>query len=185
MPAYQRYQKDIKSNALKLESGKRIMKNANRRKAVTFLGLIALVAVFLVIAGCSSSKGAGITDAGKIKVTVFKSSSCGCCVGYAAELDKQGFDVSTVETANMASIKQQYNIPKSMESCHTTIMGDYFIEGHMPIEAIEKLLEEKPQIDGIALPNMPAGSPGMPGTKTGKFKIYAVSDGEFSEFMMV
>jgi len=72
-----------------------------------------------------------------------------------------------------------------MQSCHTTEIGDYFVEGHVPIEAIDKLLAEKPDIDGITLPDMPAGSPGMPGVKREEFVIYSLKDGESSEFMRI
>ena len=73
-----------------------------------------------------------------------------------------------------------------MESCHTVVIGDYFIEGHIPLEAVEKLLVEKPDIKGIAMPGMPSGSPGMPGAKKGDFVIYAVNnDGTTEEFMRI
>ncbi len=72
-----------------------------------------------------------------------------------------------------------------MKSCHTTVIEGYFVEGHVPVAAIEKLVAEKPDIDGIALPNMPAGSPGMPGRQTEAFKVYALSDGISSEFMLI
>jgi hypothetical protein len=65
------------------------------------------------------------------------------------------------------------------------IIGNYFVEGHVPIEAVNKLLSEKPAIDGIALPDMPSGSPGMPGAKRGKWRIFALSDGKMSEFMEI
>ena len=66
------------------------------------------------------------------------------------------------------------------------IYGNYFVEGHIPIEAIKKLLVEKPDIKGIAMPGMPSGSPGMPGAKDGQFIIYAVAkDGSTYEFMRV
>jgi hypothetical protein len=71
-----------------------------------------------------------------------------------------------------------------MQSCHTTVVGDYFIEGHVPIEAIDKLLSEKPLIDGIALPGKPYGAPGMRGAKTSDFTIYALSDGRASVFFI-
>ena len=77
----------------------------------------------------------------------------------------------------------KHNIPSELESCHTTEVAGYFVEGHVPVEAIDKLLEEKPDIDGIALPGMPAGSPGMGGLKTEDFVIYALKDGEASVFM--
>ncbi len=85
----------------------------------------------------------------------------------------------------MSSIKEKYQIPQNMESCHTAVIADYFVEGHVPIEAIEELLKEKLDIDGIALPGMPSGSPGMPGQKIEAFKIYALSDGMASEFMTI
>ncbi len=85
---------------------------------------------------------------------------------------------------DMTSIKQQHQIPEDMLSCHTAIIEDYFVEGHVPVEAIEDMLAEKSVIDGIALPGMPPGSPGMPGEKTGVFKIYAILDGMKSEFVL-
>lgn len=62
-------------------------------------------------------------------------------------------------------------------SCHTALINDYFVEGHVPIEAIDKLLTEKPKIKGIALPGMPSGSPGMSGFKLEKWKIYSLDNG--------
>lgn len=85
----------------------------------------------------------------------------------------------------MASVREKYQIPKDMGSCHTTVIEDYFVEGHVPIEAIKKLLKEKPDIDGIALPEMPAGSPGMAGQKTEAFRIFALRDGKVSKFMTI
>ena len=89
------------------------------------------------------------------------------------------------DEGNPESIKIQHNIPKEMWSCHTTMIENYFVEGHVPMEAIEKLIEEQPDIDGIALPNMPSGSPGMPGKKNSVWIIYSVRDGNISEFMRI
>jgi hypothetical protein len=121
----------------------------------------------------------------KNKITVYKSPSCGCCVGYIAELKKEGFNVDVKSMVDTTPLKQQYNIPYNMQSCHTSVIGDYYVEGHVPFEAVRKLLEEKPDIDGIALPDMPSGSPGMPGIKTEPFAVYALSNGEKSMFMEV
>lgn len=117
------------------------------------------------------------------KAMVYKSPNCGCCNGYIAELKKQGFDVETVSTNDMESIKQKYGISADKQSCHTTVIGDYFIEGHVPIEAVEKLLSEKPKVDGIGLPGMPIGTPGMPGIKQAAYEIYQKSGNDFSSFM--
>ena len=119
-------------------------------------------------------------------ITLYKSLSCGCCELYSGYFEKKSnIKIKIVSPNNITLIKQQYEIPLKMESCHTTIIGDYFIEGHVPLEAVEKLLEEKPDIDGIALPGMPVGSPGMPGPKEGSFKIYAISNGAAYEFMII
>lgn len=119
---------------------------------------------------------------GQAKITVFYSPTCPCCKEYLSYLRRNGFQVEEKKTQNMLSIKEQYQIPQDLESCHTSAIGDYFVEGHMPVEIIKKLLEEKPEIDGIALPGMPQGSPGMPGFKAGKWTIYSISDGQPSEF---
>ena len=72
-----------------------------------------------------------------------------------------------------------------MQSCHTTIIDKYFVEGHVPLEAINKLLKERPDIDGLALPGMPIGTPGMPGDKEEPYVIYQLVDGNFSVFMTI
>ncbi len=107
-------------------------------------------------------------------------------------MKEQGFQVETIYTTEetytedvSSALTKKYQIPRNMESCHTAVIEDYFVEGHMPVEAIIKLLEEKPDIDGISLPGMRSGSPGMPGQQAGAFKIYALSDGTTSEFMVI
>ena len=118
-------------------------------------------------------------------VEVFKTPTCGCCYGYVLFLEKEKYKVKQTDMRSLHSIKQKYNIPVEMQSCHTTIIGKYFIEGHVPIEAINKLLKEQPDIDGIALPGMPIGTPGMPGDKDEPYVIYQLTDGKFSVFMTI
>lgn len=150
---------------------------------------ISILVAGTIAAACSSPpKVLPTTEDGasdEIKVTVFQSPDCGCCEIYKGYLMEQGFQVETQYTQDMYSIKKKYQIPQNMGSCHTVVIGDYFVEGHVPIEAIAELLEEKPDIDGIALPGMPSGSPGMPGRKTEDFIIYALSNGVPSEFMLI
>lgn len=149
------------------------------KKRFLFFSFLILIVLFL--AGCSS-KSSLMGE----KVTLLKSGGCGCCGVFGNYLEQKGFGVEINDVSDSASIKSQYKIPASMESCHTTIIGNYFVEGHMPLEAIEKLIIEKPDIKGIALPGMPYGSPGMPGTKEGEFVIYAVqNDGSTTEFMRI
>ena len=125
------------------------------------------------------------TNNSKQNVEVFKTPSCGCCYGYVLFLEKEKFNVKQTDMRSLRSIKQKYNIPLEMQSCHTTIIGRYFIEGHVPLEAVNKLLKEQPDIDGIALPGMPIGTPGMPGKKEEPFVVYQLIDGKFSIFMTI
>ena len=148
-----------------------------------FLLLFFLLSL-VVIAGCDSPTGGIVVDTDK-EVTVYKSPTCGCCVGWSSYMMSQGFEVDIETVNNLDIIKAQYNIPKNLESCHTAIVGDYIVEGHIPIEIIDKLLNEKPDIDGIALPRMPSGSPGMPGPKRGEWIIYSIKDGQYSEYIRV
>ena len=121
----------------------------------------------------------------KMNAEVFKTPSCGCCYGYILFLEKEKFNVKQTDMRSLHSIKQKYNIPLEMQSCHTTVVGRYFIEGHVPLEAVNKLLKEQPDIDGIALPGMPIGTPGMPGKKEEPYIIYQLIDGKFSIFMTI
>ena len=125
------------------------------------------------------------TNNNKLNVEVFKTPSCGCCYGYVLFLEKEKFNVKQTDMRSLHSIKKKYNIPLEMQSCHTTIMGKYFIEGHVPLQAVNKLLKEQPDIDGIALPGMPIGTPGMPGEKEEPYVIYQLIDGKFSVFMTI
>lgn len=149
--------------------------------------IIVLILMLIIIAGCSSNNATSnvVKSLDGNKIIVYKSQSCGCCTGYVSFLKSKGFLVEVIDIQDMSVVKDKYNIPVSMRSCHTAIVDDYFIEGHMPIEAINKLLEEKPNIDGIALPGMPSGSPGMPGRKTEEWNIYSIKDGSYSEFITI
>lgn len=156
-----------------------------------------IVGVVIILVFASGLLWTGLTkkDAGPVVrngnqsdavvATIYKSPLCGCCVGYSGFLENHGFEVDIVSIDNMKAVKDQYNIPEEMESCHTTVIGNYFIEGHVPLEVVDNLLAEQPDIDGIALPNMPAGTPGMPGVKSGPYAIYQLVDGEYSEYVNI
>ena len=142
---------------------------------------------FFLIFNFSTNKqdALALTKADKYKIEVFKTPSCGCCYGYVLFLEEEKFKVKQTDMRSLHLIKKKYNIPLEMQSCHTTVLGKYFIEGHVPIEAINKLLKEQPDIDGIALPGMPIGTPGMPGEKVEPYIIYQLVDGKSSVFMTI
>ncbi|MBE9167711.1 DUF411 domain-containing protein [Pleurocapsales cyanobacterium LEGE 06147] len=95
------------------------------------------------------------------EITVFRSPNCGCCGLWIDHLEAAGFQVKDNVTENLESVKQQYDIPENLATCHTAVVAGYVIEGHVPVEDIQRLLAEKPAVAGLAVPGMPIGSPGM------------------------
>ena len=152
----------------------------------SFILIVFSISFFLFLSFITNKQNAlAVTEASKYNVEVFKTPSCGCCYGYVLFLKEEKFNVKQTDMRSLHLIKKKYNIPLEMQSCHTTILGKYFIEGHVPIEAINKLLKEQPDIDGIALPGMPIGTPGMPGEKEEPYVIYQLVDGKSSVFMTI
>lgn len=115
---------------------------------------------------------------------VYYEETCGCCANYIAYLKHSGFAVEEIKVSAMEKIKEDFGLPADLMSCHTAAIGNYTVEGHMPVEVIAKLLEDKPEIKGIALPGMPSGSPGMGGWKEMPWPIYEFGgEGDYQVFM--
>jgi hypothetical protein len=110
-----------------------------------------------------------------IQATLYKNPQCTCCEGYAQYLEKNGFQVDVKPTNDLVEISRTAGVPEALEGCHTMFVGGYVVDGHVPVEVIRRLLAEKPAIAGITLPGMPSGSPGMDGTKTATWTVYAVT----------
>jgi hypothetical protein len=106
---------------------------------------------------------------------VWKSPTCGCCSGWVAYMRRKGYEVVVNDVADPNVIKERFNMPGVLYACHTTKVGDYLIEGHVPEPAVAKLLAERPKLKGIALPGMPAGSPGMDGAP-GIYRVVGFSE---------
>lgn len=122
--------------------------------------------------------GAGIAmQAGKTapKITMYRDPNCGCCSKWATAARAAGFDVTVSETSDIMGVKAKLGVPDTLMSCHTSVAGGYVIEGHVPLNAVKKLLSQKPKIRGIAVPGMPLGSPGMevPGRAAQPFDVIA------------
>lgn len=94
-------------------------------------------------------------------MTVYKSPYCGCCEKWVEKMAQAGFTVTTVNTDNMVTIKQQHAVPQNLQSCHTAIIDGYVIEGHVPAADIKRLIAEKQKMQGLATPGMPQSAPGM------------------------
>lgn len=111
----------------------------------------------------------------QVPATLYKNPQCACCEEYANYLRSNGFSVTVIEEPKMTPIKREYGVSEDLEGCHTTVVGGYVVEGHVPATAIKKLLKERPAIKGITLPGMPEGSPGMSGVKEAHFTILSIT----------
>ena len=112
-------------------------------------------------------------------VIMHKNPGCGCCDLWAEHMRSFGFSVENIEDPDLYTFKENKKIPRPLMSCHTAVIGDYFVEGHVPANDILRLLKEKPEhVTGIAVPGMPLGSPGMEHSHPQSFKTIAMlSDG--------
>lgn len=107
--------------------------------------------------------------------TMYMGPSCNCCEVYAEYLDDAlTTELETVVTEEFTAVKDDYGIDDSLRSCHTVKADDYVIEGHIPAEIVATLFDDEPDIAGIALPGMPAGSPGMGGEKDETWTVYEI-----------
>jgi hypothetical protein len=152
-----------------------------RRLAVA---IAVVVSSHTALAQTQTSPAKQSVTPAKTQVTVYKSPTCGCCGKWVEHMQASGFAATTTNTPDMAPIKEKHGVPARLQSCHTSLVGGYVIEGHVPAEDIRRLLREKPAIVGLAAPGMPAGSPGMdvpnsPGydvlsfDKAGNTKVFA------------
>ena len=118
------------------------------------------------------------------KVLVYKDPSCGCCNEWVKHMQKAGFIVTAQNATDMDAQKKRLGVPASLASCHTAVVDDYLVEGHVPADLVQRMLREKPAARGLAVPGMPNGSPGMEGPtkdnydvmifdRLGKAKVYA------------
>jgi hypothetical protein len=150
------------------------------RRTLLFAGSLTALAGAAVWAVAPTSSN------GRTAVTLYKNPECQCCEGYADYLRGHGFTVTVKLTNDLAQISRKAGVPSELQGCHTAFIGDYVVDGHVPFEAVQKLLADHPAIKGITLPGMPAGSPGMSGKKEGQFTIYAIDkDGKSSVYMKI
>ena len=102
-----------------------------------------------------------MTGAAPIPVTVYKSPSCGCCKNWVTHMQGAGFAVKVIDMDDLTTVKKNAGVPQKLQSCHTALVGAYVVEGHVPADLVKKMLAQKPQITGLAVPGMVTGSPGM------------------------
>ena len=113
-------------------------------------------AMLLTLAACSNAAQAAT-------YTMFRDPGCGCCLNWAGHVaNGLEADIASVDTDDVASVKAEKGVPRELWSCHTMEVDGYVIEGHVPAEAIARLLRDRPAgVTGLAVAGMPLGSPGM------------------------
>lgn len=122
------------------------------------------------------SIGAHAAEDADRQVTVFKTPWCGCCEDWVKALERAGYTVERKDMEDLTPIKRQAGVSKELEACHTAVIGGerkYVLEGHVPLEAIDKLMSDRPDIRGIATPGMPMGSLGMGEDPNARYNVLA------------
>ena len=132
-------------------------------KRRTFLHLAAAVAA-----------APGSALASNYTMTVHKDAGCACCAAWASAYSKAGYVVSTVNEPDMEAIKKSLAVPSELRGCHTAEIDGYYLEGHVPLEAAERLLRERPPLAGLAVAGMPSGSLGMGSDPGPDYEVIAV-----------
>lgn len=158
----------------------------DRRRFLRATGVAGLTG----LAGCLASEDGGVTRRSSAPGwgIMYKDPSCTCCDRYATYLAERGRRVDVRPVDDMAAVKVEYRVPSDLFSCHTIVTdgSGYVVEGHVPGGAIDRLLDDRPDVVGVALPGMPGGSPGMGGEKSAPFTVYAFRpDGSYAPFARV
>jgi hypothetical protein len=134
-----------------------------------------------------AARSAVTADSALPTLVVYKTPTCGCCKLWLQDVADAGFRVEIRDTTDLVAVARAQNIPDSLLSCHTSEVGGYVVSGHVPADAIKKLLRDRPAIAGIGVAGMPAGVPGMPvveGTEREPIPIMGFTKtGERSVFM--
>lgn len=153
------------------------------RPAISLMGLAAAFAITLLVGCTGSPEATAPRDAAHATVAeVHLSPTCTYCTEYVAYPRRNGWTVEVVEEPDIAAFQAARGVPDAARGCHTTLVDGYVVEGHVPLAALEQLLAERPAIDGIGLPGMPLGSPGMSGEATGPLAVVAFAGDEVTPF---
>ena len=132
------------------------MESINRQRRLLLTGAAALGLAASGLVRAQAAQG----------IEVWKDPNCGCCQDWISHLEQNGFKAKVFETGNNAA-RARLGMPQPLGSCHTALVQGYVIEGHVPAQDIQRLLKEKPNALGLAVPGMPIGSPGMDGPAYG------------------
>lgn len=159
-----------------------------RRLPFTVTSLATMIAIAIVWSGCErpAANSASPIDPDDLpEVTLYMSPTCGCCGLWGDYMEEEGFTVRRFEVPDIGAVRSRLGVPPALGSCHTAVVDDYLIEGHVPADDVRKLVAERPDGRGISVPGMPIGSPGMevPGRAPQAYETYLfTADGNVSVF---
>ena len=152
------------------------------KKSLLLLTVAAVILTGVLYVNRRSEPAAVAVPTGT-EMVVYKSPTCGCCELWIDHAEAAGFTVVTEDVIDLRPVKAENGVTPELASCHTAIVGGYVIEGHVPADVIAQLLEERPDIRGLAVPGMPAGSPGMEGGTPEPYDVVAFDrDGNTSVY---
>ncbi|WP_341676869.1 DUF411 domain-containing protein [Niveibacterium sp. SC-1] len=145
-------------------------------KTPTLRRLLSRAALVLAMSAAAAAQAATVVE-------LFKNPYCGCCTKWAEHMRAAGFAVKTTEVADVAPVRKQLGIPDKAASCHTSKVGGYVLEGHVPPADVQRLLKEKPKALGLVVPGMPQASPGMDMADGGPYEVLLLkADGTSTVF---
>jgi hypothetical protein len=124
-----------------------------KKLVITFASVLLLGAAVIFLTADES--------ASSTKLVVYKSPTCGCCESWVEHMRDAGFEVEIHDVDDVNPVKSEHGVDRRLAACHTAIIDGYVIEGHVPAQDVVQLLAERPAVLGLAVPGMPAGSPGM------------------------
>ena len=146
--------------------------------ALTSLATLAVVGAvtFTTIPAAAGTEVMAAAELSR-EITIWRDPNCGCCDAYAEYLEANGYQVTRVDDRNFDRRSVEAGVPEQGLGCHLAKIDGYYVSGLVPVEIIERLVTERPEIAGITLPGMPANAPGMAPEKTGTLKTYAFGEG--------
>lgn len=130
------------------------------RRAGRALGALGALALIVLLAGAGLG-GCSRGSASSPTIHVYKTPTCGCCTKWIEHLEAAGFSVEHEDLQDLSELKREQGVPTELASCHTALVDGYVLEGHVPASDVTRLLSERPSVRGLAVPEMPLGSPGM------------------------
>lgn len=154
--------------------------------AIAIAGIAGLLSNAPARANGASAVGAtdeaGLRGNGAV-ITVYRTPTCGCCRAWEDHMRENGFSVESVEMTSLDAVKAEHGVPRPLQSCHTGVVEGFVVEGHVPADEVARMLRDRPDIQGLAVPGMPTGSPGMevPGRRAQPYEVFAFTESGAAE----